>query len=259
MDQSVRRSLLSDFMAMLDRGHPDLYREPLASFVRDVDDFSRAASICAAEGLDRPVEALMAAWPKRIPMVPSAARVLLPAHRQRARASKSIFWIDRRPLEREAARHGPDIPRSFDRPSSPRGTHVEPSLFWSAASERFGSIGCGSMAAAAKSLADEFCRDSTGLVRLPIRRAALILGNMLGAWDPGSCLKPFAAPAGSLPMPEWASGAMDASDELLAGHPAFDHHLVVAFTHGDSEPSPVEGRFVVLGERDGECYFLASN
>lgn len=245
----------SSFLSRLNLDHPDLRREPFASFLDEVVQTATCASFCLEKGLVHPLRTVCSAAPRSHALFFAACRLLDPDGRRGERCRKISFWLDFKGLKDDPLSLSPDLPDSFDR----FGSSSSDGGAWSSMESSFRSAGCLAMAAAARESAAEYVRDELGLARLSMRRAALILGKRLGIWSSSRTLHPVAVPSHMVRLPPSASESIRHSETGLSGHPLFDHHVVISFSEMASVPESLEGGFVVLGERDGVFHFLHSD
>jgi hypothetical protein len=245
----------SSFLSRLNADHPDLGSEPFASFFADAEQTARCAAFCVDKSLRFPLFALSSAFPRSHPSFFSAVRLLDRRGREDARSRKSAVRPDFDSLASDPLASSPDLPSSFERFKG----EADGRSRWEAMESDFRSVGCSSMAAAAALIASEFSIGDLGLRSLSIRRAFLILGRGLGAWDSGRRLFPVAVPACSVSLPGWASASIEASESAMMGHPLFDHHVVLSFSETPDPPISLSEDIVILGERDGRFHFLDSD
>lgn len=245
----------ASFLSALNHDHPDLRREPFASFFDEVFQTARCVSFCKENGLVSPLKAVCSSAPKSHTLFFAATRLLVPDARRRERCRKISLWSDFRGLKDDPLSLCPDLPDSFDR----FGSSSLAGDSWSSMESSFLSAGCLAMAGAARAAAAEHVRDDLGLARLSMRRATLILGKRLGVWRSSRSVHPVAIPACLVRLPDWASAAISSSEVGLSGHPLFDHHVVVSFLERPSIPESLDRDMVVLGERDGVFHFLCSD
>ena len=249
-DNGIFRSLFGDelasFLERCDRGHPDLKVDPYSSFLAECDEFLRAASFCESAGLRKPLELLREHSPRFLENLVCKARVLKPAHRTAARRSKRRSSIKIKSLRAELEASAEDLPPSFDAFKSaecPQATR------WASIASRFDSIGCSSMASSARRLAGDYDCGELGFRRMPLRRAALILCRACGVGHDSEA-EVSVIPAVDCDLTGSCAQAADSSDAFLEGFAFFDHHVILSLDEC--------GR-VLLGDRDGECYFLFSD
>jgi len=245
----------ASFLSHLNPDHPDLNAESFVDYLDRASQTARCASFCVDESLSLPLESLSSAFPRSHPSFFSSARLLDRRGREEFRSRKSYAWIDFGSLKSDPLVRSPDLPSSFERFKG----EVPVGSDWRAMESDFRSVGCFSMADAAAFASSEFSKDALGLRPLSMRRAFLILGRKLGVWDSGRPWFPIAVPACSVSLPEWAKYAIEASESAMAGHPLFDHHIVLAFAESQETPASLSEGIVVLGERDGRFHFLDSD
>lgn len=245
----------SYFLSHLNVDHPDLFREPFASFLDEAVQMAVCSSFCVNNGLDVPFKAISASAPRSHDLFFAACRLLDSDRRRSERCRKIPLWLDFRSFKKEASSASPDMPESFDR----FGISFSEGVAWYAMESSFRSAGCIAMAEAARLNAVEHERDELGLARLSIKRATLILGKRIKAWSSDRELHPVAVPPHMIRLPDWASDAIRSSEVGLSGHPLFDHHVAVCFLESPSIPESLQKDIVVLGERDGVFHFLCSD
>lgn len=248
---------LARFLDGCDRRHPDIRSGEVASFLDDTDEIIRAYRFCLSEGLKVPSELLVRSSPKFFPGLLSKTRVLKDRRRIEARGRKTSMTIDLDQALREARRAGSDLPKSFDSYASADAALGQMER-WRSAAARFESIGCGAMAAGATSLSEDYGREGFGFCRLSIRRAAQILCKRGGVRE-NYGLRLSVGPAALERLPERHRKFVEDSDRLMEGFPFFDHHVLVSLDSLAPPQSPSAIGLVILGERDGECYFLSSD
>lgn len=243
---------LAALLSACDLEHPDLSRSPLSEFVGAAEQCAAAFSMCLARGLTLPAEMISAGLLKfDCGMVPMA-RLLSDGPRRAARETKSSSWISPDPASPPHSAGWRDVPSSFEA-FSEYGQPAADSLRWNEMAGAFAAVGCELLAEMAARLSSEGVRDQLGLARLPVLRAAAILGKRMGPRSAG--LRPFLVPFCRAALPEAAGRAVLATESALSGRPVFDHHLVVSYASREM-PSEIDADFVVLGERDGVCYFV---
>lgn len=258
MECSPFGSPLSSFMERCDRRHPDLGIEPIRSFIEGADQVSRAADLCIAEGLHEPLKIICSNAPKTHPNILCMTRVLKEDHRRIARFEKSASSISLLTLRDEVRRLGDDLPGSFDLFRGPEAPRRLRAAAWDSASATFDLIGCASMSSASRAMAEECEPGLHGYFRLPIRRAAQILCRSRGM-SPSSAEFVSVEPAVRVRLPAAAAEAVEASEGLVAGFPFFDHHVLIRLSPPLDSEGDLARDYCVLGERDGECYFVFSD
>jgi hypothetical protein len=249
---------LGDFLSRCDRRHPDLSSGEASDFLKSTDEIVRVARFCSVESLSTPLGLMAANCPKSFGRLPSMVRALRDAHRDEARSKKSVTRIRLSSICDELKKVGADLPKSFLCFKDGESISKEPLRDWMAIAARFESIGCHSLANAAKVVSSELRPDGTGFNKMTIRRAALILCKSLGI-SSESQRGLFVGPALASNLPSSARESVMRSERSLAGFPVFDHHVVVFLSDEGSPLRPADRDFVILGERDGECYFLCSD
>lgn len=245
----------SSFLSRLNLDHPDLRREPFASFLDEAVQTARCASFCGDNGLLSPLKAVSASAPRSHALFFAACRLLNEDARTSERCRKIPMWLDFKGLKNDPLSLSPDLPQSFDRFRTSSGGGDA----WSAMESLFVSAGCLSMAESARATATEYARDESGLAALSIRRAILILGRRLGIWSSDRILHPVAIPTCLTRLPEWALRSIESSEVGLSGHSIFDHHVAVCFLDRASVPNSLDEGIVILGERDGVFHFVCSD
>lgn len=249
---------LQSFLDRCDRRHPDLKSEPVSSFLRQLDEISKAAEFCAIERLYEPLEILFSRAPKSHPLLLCMTRALKDEHREKARLAKSTSYICFSSLRSEVIKSGDDLPESFCVFRGDRDSARSRSSLWRSAASNFDLIGCSSMSSASARLAEECEPGPFGFFQLSVRRAAQILFKSRGP-DGSFPGKIFVGPPCASLLSEDARASLDASEVLLDGFPFFDHHVLLSLRAGD-RPGSFAGRdYCLLGERDGDCYFVCSD
>lgn len=251
---SLFGSDVGTFLGRCDRRHPDLADGELSEFLNASDEIVRAAELCLSARLKKPFDLIASACPKSFGRLPAMIRALSEPHRSEARLEKSSASMDLGSICEEVRRLGSDLPESFCRFGSDGEMPNSCSERWSAVAERFRSIGCDSFAEASLALSSECKPDDRGYHRLGIRRAAMILCKRRSA-SSDSRSSVFVSPVMPSLLPAEARDLVLKSDAAREGFPFFDHHILVSF----SRPEDSARDFVVLGDRDGECYFLCSD
>lgn len=249
---------LGDFLYKCDRRHPDLSSPEFCDFLGAADEIARVARFCAAERLLKPLSLISASCPKFHGALPSMARALQSAHREESRSRKSPSSVSISSALKEAHRLGADLPSSFVQFKERRGDPEAGSLAWAVMADRFRSVGCDLLASLAKDSAASLTPDSTGFIKLGILKSAAILCKTRGV-RPESNRFVLVGPAGGVSLPAPAEDAMKSSDCGSGGLPIFDHHVLVCLAESPIFPSSVLADYVILGERDGESYFLFSD
>lgn len=250
---SLFGSDLALFLKGCDRGHPDLRAEPFSSFLSGCDDILCAADFCSAEGLEKPLRILRSSAESFLPGLVPKVRTLREPFRTAARLKKSRVCIGLAGICEEAMAEGADLPRSFDH-LRPGATDPAEMARWNSIASRFGAIGCESLSLAASRMAEDYGLVDAGFHRLPIRRAALIMCKALGLRH-DSPVVVSVSPAAAASLPESCAEEIARSDRMMDGFAFFDHHVLLSAEGPDS----VRIGYAVLGDRDGECYFLFSD
>lgn len=241
---------LSIFFRNCDRDHPDLKTGEIADFLNKLDQIHEAALFCHDRGLSEPLEAIRNFAPKSHPRLTTMTRTLKERFRIESRSRKSFVKFDAGsilPSFIGSARTG-----AFD----PVVLNSDDSARWLVAHERFSSIGCHRMAAVAKDLSWGGTANRIRLSRFPLPRAVASLCERTSLSHDGLF---WVGPAGLVSLPSQAADAIQACESELDGFPAFDHYFLVAPASGDAPPIRLNEGFFVLGERDGECYFVFSD
>lgn len=249
---------LGGFLYGCDRRHPDLSTPDFSDFISSTDEIARAARFCATEGLSRPLALISSSCPKAHGILPSMVRALRNPIRTEARLRKSVVDIRLASILKEADRVGSDLPSSFSQfKEMKEGTECK-TKDWAGMADRLQSLGCELLASLARESASSLRPDSTGFLKLGILKAAAILCKTTGV-DPDYKSLVLVGPACAFPLPSDAKNAIEASESKAGGFPMFDHHILVCLAESAHIPATLSGGYVILGERDGDSYFLFSH
>lgn len=249
---------LAFFLVNCDRSHPDLQRPPIKVFLEEADQIVGASRFCAENDLAAPLRLIRGSSPKSLISLGLMVRTLKASCREESRLAKSPFFFDTDLLLAQTKKTNSDAPDSFDRFRSDSEQMSAIRTKWERISSDFSSIGCSSLAEVARSIGEEGSLSEIGYPILSINRAASILcGRVKSKSSFGSkiAIRPFQ----SRPTPDWAFSLVDVSERAMGGFPVFDHHIVVGLESEKSDSERTERDFVVIGERDGECYFICSD
>jgi hypothetical protein len=249
---------LADFMARCDRNHPDLQKPPIRGFLEEVDQMVSAGRFCLERGLAVPLELIRRSSPKSLCASSPMVRTLKQNYREESRSAKVPFYFDSSALLKQAERWGADIPSSFDLFSSDKDCVSAIRDDWMLMSSRFSSIGCLSLASAAKFIGEKGSIGDVGYSTLSISMAATILFKRAKG-KKALDSKIVACNFKSRPMPQWTHCFVEDSERAMEGFPVFDHHILVCLENDKEDRGLEPCDFVVLGERDGECHFVCSN
>ncbi|MCK9458328.1 MAG: hypothetical protein M0R80_01640 [Proteobacteria bacterium] len=200
----------------------------------------------------------------KIRLMKMCARLLQRGEKEAARLVKSTQAID---LTNAYRKWSDNIPLNFD-------LYVRHNMAYKAEIEKFEKqaehfkrLGCESMCAEIKKSLDVF-QESFGDTHYGFRRItmtliALILGKMHGC-SISSNYVPAAYPAHLLDLPDRIKNAIGITENFpeAAGNPIFDYYIVVSpkiDTPGKLSESIADKSIcpVLLGERDGKCYFIS--
>jgi hypothetical protein len=193
------------------------------------------------------------------------ARLLKSETRNRIRESKIPYTIRSSNFFERIARNWHSLPSDFSVFERGGGGPSSVTESCRARAARFRSIGCQDLAAACDSSLEMMGDDCYhGFYRLGITKACVVLAKISGClissesgantvFLDGAPYSPVAVPFHLLGIP--APAVLQQAEELpeLDFKPAFDHYFAIF----PRQPFAASDCGVLLGERDGSCYFIS--
>jgi hypothetical protein len=279
-DERMISSVLGDsgvrflqFARSADLSHPGLSDvRPLSENAQLILEMLEVCSFAYARGMGLILSSLSSSFRNVLDEVgledPSKsglrARLLKPETRNAIRKSKISYAIRSSNLFERIARNWHSLPSDFSVFERGCGGPSSAAESCRIRADRFRSIGCPDLAAAAESSLEMMGDDCYhGFYRLGITKACVILAKISGCSSEsesnvvfleGAPYSPVAVPFHILGIPNLP--ALQQAEELpeLDFKPAFDHYFAI-FPRQHFAASDCG---VLLGERDGSCYFITS-
>jgi hypothetical protein len=252
-------SLVGDKMAWFlprcETSHPELQKEPLAGCIREALEFEEVARFCFQKGISAPLR-LMRTFPStKWPTEIFRARFLKEPYRSVVRSRKKPFSLASPSFIYRLSSQIADLPSDFEHL---KNLDVLYAKTWLSNGRLLKSVGCDFLSSRANELSGVTSKKFMGLPSASLVFFGMVLCKRIGAKVAGS--PPAQTIVGSdgssvsisvIPVDFRLAGEVLPvfSDDMVEGHPAFDHHLVVCSPQGE----------IFLGERDGAFYLIGEN